>query len=76
MTARTPLPPELDQPEVLAFIAALLVWRDGDPTPLIPKQLTISVAALLAMLSDERVRRGVAERLMPALGVRPRGRRR
>lgn len=60
-----PLPPELDQPEVLAFIAAMLAWRDGDPVPQPPKQLTMSVPDLMAELARPEIRAGVVARLAP-----------
>lgn len=61
----TPLPPELDQPEVLAFVAAMLAWRDGDEPPRPPTQLTMTVPELMARLQDPAIRRGIVERLKP-----------
>ncbi len=63
----TPLPPEIDKPEVLAFIAAMLAWREGDEAPRPPAQLTMSVSALMVKLNDPAIRRGVAERLGPLM---------
>lgn len=51
-----PLPPELDRPEVLAFIAAMLAWRDGDAAPVPPKQLEMSVEELTGRLADPDIR--------------------
>lgn len=60
---KTRLPPELDRPEVLAYIAQLLAWRDGDPVPPRPTQLTLSDEQLAAHLNDAGTRRALVERL-------------
>jgi len=59
----TRLPPELDRPEVLAYLAALLAWREGDPVPPQPQQLTVPLETLFGWLADPAVRRHVVERL-------------
>lgn len=64
----TPLPPELDQPEVLAFLAAMLAWRHGDEPPKPPAQLTMTVPELMDRLGDPAIRRGVVERLSVLTG--------
>jgi hypothetical protein len=64
-----PLAPELDKPEVLAYLAALLAYREGDEKPQIPVQLTISHEELAAHLQDPKTREAIVQRL--SVLVRP-----
>ena len=57
------LPAPLNDAGVLAYVAALLAWREGDEIPPKPNTLTIPVDELLAMLDDPAVRREVLLRL-------------
>lgn len=65
------LPRELDQPEVLAYIAALLAWREGDELPQRPAQLRMPLEELMGHLRSPETRRAIVERLsvlVPAEG--------
>lgn len=54
------LPEEFRDAGVLAFIAAMLAWREGQPQPHLPKGVTpATLPALLAKLDDPKVRRAV-----------------
>lgn len=63
MTGQAPLPPELDRPEVLGFIATMLAWREGDEAPVPPTTLGMTVPELVTRLEDPEIRAGVVRRL-------------
>jgi len=73
------LPEEFRDAGVLAFIAAMLAWREGQPKPVMPVGVTVeSLPALLAKLEDPKVRRAVVLELsvlVPAPGRKLRRRR-
>lgn len=73
------LPEEFRDAGVLAFIAAMLAWREGQPKPHMPKGVTAkSLPGLLAKLDDPKVRRAVVLELsvlVPAPGRKLRRRR-
>lgn len=54
------LPDAFQDPAVLAFIATMMAWRHGDPTPPMPAGVTKeSLPGLIAQLEDPKVRRAV-----------------
>jgi hypothetical protein len=68
----TTLPPEFRDPAVMAYIATLLTWREGDSAPVMPKGVTKeSLPGLLAKLDDPGTRRAVTRWLSKLLPSRP-----
>ena len=57
------LHPDLRKPAVLAYVAALLAWRDGDEVPTRPPDMVLTVEQLMAQLQDRGIRRELAMRL-------------
>lgn len=66
-----PLMADIDKPEVLAFIAAMLGWQEGQPVPQPPVQMTMTVPELMERLQDPATRALVVRRLAPLVGRRP-----
>ena len=54
------LPDAFRDEGVLAFLAAMIAWRDGDPLPPMPNGVTPeSLPGMLGRLQEPRVRRAV-----------------
>lgn len=55
------LPDNLRDEGALAFVAALLAWREGQPEPVKPAGLDLE--RVMAQLGDPRIRRAVVTEL-------------
>lgn len=57
------IPAVLKDADNLAYLALLLTWKEGRPTPTPPPGLTLPLDEFLGLLNDRRNRRYVTRRL-------------
>lgn len=62
---------DINKPEVLAFIAAMLGWQEGQPIPQPPVQMAMTVPELMERLNDPETRALVVRRLSPLIAYQP-----